>query len=265
MNGGKSMNDKTALITGASGGIGQAFAEIAAAECTAIVAVARRQDRMQALKADLEQRFRTEVIVLRRDLSQAGAAEDIVREVRGRGIVPDFLINNAGFGDVAPFAESDLQKQMDMIAVNITSLTQLTRLFLPAMIKRGSGAILNVASTAAFQPGPYMSVYYASKAYVLWFTEALAVELEGTGVTATALCPGPTATGFGPTSGMAKTRIMKHLPLASPRDVAQYGYAAMQSGKTIAIPGFLNKLSVFSTRFGPRKLIAKIVGALHQE
>ena len=262
---GMPMQTKTALITGASGGIGQSFAEIAASECTTIVAVARRQDRLQALKADLEQKFRTEVVILRRDLAQAGAAENIVREVQGRGIIPDYLINNAGFGDVTPFAESDLQKQTDMIAVNITSLTQLTRLFLPAMISRGSGAILNVASTAAFQPGPFMAVYYASKAYVLLFTEALAVELRSTGVTATALCPGPTATGFGPTSGMARTRIMKHLPLASPRDVARFGYTAMKQGRTVAIPGLLNKLSAFSTRLGPRKLVALVAGALHQE
>ncbi len=258
------MSDKTALITGASSGIGYELALVAAEECGTIAVVARRLDRLQALKADLEEKFRTRVIILNRNLADADAAEDVLRELEDQCIVPDILINNAGFGDLKLFAQSDWQKQQAMIAVNITALTHLTRLALPAMIKRSSGAILNVSSTAAFQPGPLMSVYYASKAYVLSFTEALAVELRGTGVTATALCPGPTATAFGSTSGMDKTWVMRHSHLASPRDVARFGYRAMKRGRTLAVPGLLNKLSAFSTRFGPRTLTAMVVKALHK-
>jgi short-subunit dehydrogenase len=259
------MRTKTALITGASGGIGAALAEAAAEDCGTLVVTGRKQDRLFSLKADLEKKSGAQVVVLNIDLAQKGAAEAIDRELQNRGLVPDYLINNAGFGDLAPFAQSNWPKLEEMIAVNITALTHLTRLVLPAMISRGSGAILNVASTAAFQPGPFMSVYYASKAYVLSFTEALAVELKGTGVTATVLCPGPTATAFGAASGMDRTRLVRHTRLASPRDVARFGYAAMKRGRTVAIPGLLNKLSAFSTRFGPRKLVAMVVGALHQE
>jgi len=265
MNNRKAIKNKTALITGASSGIGAAFAEIAAEDCSTIVLAARRQDHLQALKEDLETRFRTQVIVLARDLAKTGAAEKIVQELQGQGIVPDIVINNAGFGDMGPFAEADWPTQEAMIAVNITTLTHLTRLVLPAMINQGSGAILNVASTAAFQPGPFMSVYYASKAYVLLFTEALAVELKGTGVTATVLCPGPTATAFGATAGMERTRLMRFSRLAAPRDVARYGYEAMKKGRTVAIPGILNKLSAFSTRLGPRRFVVKIVEALHKD
>jgi short-subunit dehydrogenase len=259
------MQNKTALITGASGGIGSALAEAAAEDCGTLVITGRRQDRLLSLKAELEKRFEVQVVALNIDLAQEGAAEAIDRELRRQGIVPDFLMNNAGFGDLGPFAESDWPKREAMIAVNITALTHLTRLVLPVMISRRSGAVLNVASTAASQPGPFMSVYYASKAYVLSFTEALAVELKGTGVSATVLCPGPTATGFGATSGMERTWLVRHTRLASPRDVARFGYAAMKRGTTVTIPGLLNKLSAFSTRLGPRKLVALVVGMLHRE
>ncbi len=169
----------------------------------------------------------------------------------------DYLVNNAGFGTHGPFAESDLQSQLAMLQVNVVALTHLTRLVLPGMLARGSGRILNVASTAAFLPGPYMAVYYASKAYVLWFSEALASETAGSGVTVTALCPGPTRTEFQKRAGIGEAPLFKG-NLTSSVEVARIGYDAMMRGRSSVVAGLANKLSAFAIRFMPRSTLAAI-------
>ena len=190
------MDGKTALITGASGGIGYEFAKLLAKDCNTLVLVARSKDRLKEIKKELETASPISVIVVAQDLSEPDAAEKIFRRLESEHIIVDILINNAGFGDHGAFVETDWRKEEKMIAVNISALTEMTKLFLKGMVERKSGRILNVASTAAFQPGPFLAVYYASKAYVLSFSEVIVNELKGKGVTVTALCPGPTATGF---------------------------------------------------------------------
>jgi hypothetical protein len=171
----------------------------------------------------------------------------------------DYLINNAGFGDFGFFAQSNWDKQLQMINLNITTLTHLTHLFLPAMIKNKYGRVMNVASTAAFQPGPTMSVYYATKAFVLHFSEAIANELEGSGVTVTALCPGATESGFQSAAAMEESKLVKGKKLPSSAEVAQYGFNAMMNGKKVAIHGMMNYLMANSIRFTPRALVLKVV------
>jgi short-subunit dehydrogenase len=176
----------------------------------------------------------------------------------------DVLVNNAGFGLNGRFAETDLDRELAMIQVNIAALTHLTKLFLKPMVERGRGRILNVASTAAFQPGPLMAVYYASKAYVLSFSEAIAEELGGTGVTVTALCPGPTATGFAEAAEMTNSRLFKLKKPMTSMDVAKAGYRAMQRGKRIVVTGAMNKLLAQSVRISPRALVTKVTRTLQE-
>ncbi len=258
------MNKGTALITGASGGIGYEFAKLLAKDCNTLVLVARSKDRLNTIKQELETASPASVTVIDQDLADPGAAEKIFRRLESEHIFVDILINNAGFGDHGAFVETDWQKEEKMIAVNVTALTEMTKLFLKGMVERKSGRIVNVASTAAFQPGPFMAVYYATKAYVLSFSEAIANELEGTGVTITALCPGPTATGFANAARMERSRLFRFGKPASATAVARFGYEAMKKGKTVAIPGFLNKIIAFSTRTSPRKLLPSIVRWLHE-
>jgi short-subunit dehydrogenase len=176
----------------------------------------------------------------------------------------DVLVNNAGAGLGGDFADTDIQRQLEIIQLNISALTHLTYLFLPAMIKRRAGWIMNVASTAAFQPGPFMAVYYASKAYVLSFSQAIAEELRKTGVTVSALCPGPTESEFAKTAHIGKTRLFRAKAAASAADVAEYGYAALMSGKRVAIPGTMNKLVAQANRVAPRILATKISRMLQE-
>ena len=174
------------------------------------------------------------------------------------------LVNNAGFGDFGEFADASPERLDQMIELNVGSLTRLSRTYLPAMLERGSGHVLNVASTAAFQPGPLMAVYYATKAYVLSFSEALAEETRGTGVTVTALCPGPTASGFQAGAAMEQSRLVHGRKLPTAASVAAYGVKAMQRGDVVAVPGFGNKVLAASVRFSPRPVIRRMVHKMQE-
>lgn len=249
---------KTALITGASSGIGLELAKLFAAEKIKPVLVARSEDKLVQLAAELKARYGVESIVLAKDLSNYNTAKEVFDWCNDQKISVDFLINNAGFGDYGFFIDSDWNKQLQMINLNITTLTYLTRLFLPGMVERRFGKILNLASTAAFQPGPTMSVYFATKAYVLHFSEAIANELKGTGVTVTALCPGATESGFQAASAMHESSLVKGKKLPTSEEVAKFGYKALMKGKTVAIHGLGNYLMANSVRFAPRDLVTKI-------
>ena len=194
-------------------------------------------------------------------MTDPAAPQAIFDQLTGQGHAVDVVVNNAGFGAVGPVASLPVERQMHMVQVNVVALTHLTRLFLPAMIERGRGGILNVGSTAGFQPGPNMAVYYATKAFVLSFTEALAEELVGSPVKVTCLAPGPTATGFGAVSGMEESLVFK-LGTMDARSVAQAGYRGFRRGKVIVLPGLTNKLGAFSVRLGPRAVVRKLVKRL---
>ncbi|SEG11316.1 hypothetical protein SAMN04487934_10818 [Eubacterium ruminantium] len=250
---------KWALITGATGGIGYEFVKIFAKKGYDLILVARNEKRLYSIKKKLESFYDTKVLYISKDLSETGAAEDVFRKVKEKNIFTEVLVNNAGFGDFGFFAESDLNKQENMINCNILALTALTRLFMTDMIEEGRGKILNVASIGSFMPGPCMSVYYATKAYVLSFTEALSVELKGTGVSVTALCPGPTDTGFWKAANTDDTSNLNNLKNASPRKVAGYGYKKMMRKKVIAVPGFLTGLAPLGIKLLPRPAVRKIV------
>jgi short-subunit dehydrogenase len=249
---------KTALITGASGGIGAEFARILAENKNNLILVARSKNKLDELKKDLEDKHNISVFTIGRDLSLPGAAKEVYDEVKERAISIDYLINNAGFGDFGFFAESDWNKQEQMINLNVIALAHLTRLFLPDMICRRGGKILNVASTASFQPGPTMSVYFATKAFVLSFSEAIDNEVREHGITVTALCPGSTQTGFHSVAALEGRKPPERNNIPSAREVAEFGYRAMIKGKTVAIHGFKNTLLANSIRFGPRSLVVKL-------
>ncbi len=248
-----------ALITGASSGIGYELAKVFARDGYDLVIVARREAELQKLARKLSDEFGGKVKILVKDLGELNAAEEIYQTVKQEELHPQVLVNNAGLGLLGPFTQTDLSVETKIIHVNIRALTELTKFFVRDMVQRGDGKILNVASTAGFQPGPFMAVYYASKAYVLHFSEALANELKGTGVTVTALCPGPTITEFQERAGMAETRLFQMPHVMSGAEVARIGYEGMKQGKTVVIPGLINKLIAFSVRFSPRRLVAQIV------
>ena len=197
-------------------------------------------------------------MVIGKDLSLLTSPEEVYQEVTTKGWTVDILINNAGFGDFGLFVESDRTQIGQMLQLNIVTLTHLTRLFGPGMVERQSGKIMNVASTAAFQPGPLMAVYYATKAYVLSFSEAITNEFKGTGVTVTTLCPGTTATDFFSAAAMEDSKLVKGKKLPTAEKVAKYGYKAMNKGKAAVIPGFMNRMLALSTRFVPRKMAASM-------
>ena len=249
---------RTALITGASGGLGTEFARIHAAKGDNLVLVARNKDKMDALKLELINQFGIDVYVIPIDLSEPAAAKVIYNELQVRDIAVDYLINNAGFGDFGFFALCNWDKQLEMINLNVTALTYLTRLFLSDMIDNKFGKILNVASTAAFQPGPTMSIYFATKAFVLSFSEAIANELQGTEVTVTALCPGATNTGFKAVADLGESNLFKGRGIASSKSVAEFGYNAMMKGKAVAVHGFVNLFMAQSVRFVPRSVVTMI-------
>jgi short-subunit dehydrogenase len=248
---------RTALITGASSGIGFEFTKLFARDGFDLVLVARDQSRLAKIAYEWSRRFDVAVTVIAKDLSQPTAAPEVYQEVQNEGIEVDVLVNNAGFNVYGPFAATDSQRELEMAQVNMIALTQLTKLFLPAMLQRNSGKILNVASTAAFTPGPYAAVYCASKAYVLSFSEALAEELRGTGISVTTLCPGPTRTKFAERADMTETKIFRGR-LASAREVAEAGYNALMQERTTHVVGLANRLLVFSLRFSPRTLVARV-------
>jgi short-subunit dehydrogenase len=258
---------KTALITGASFGIGAEFARIFARDGYSLVLVARSGDKLRQLASELEKAHSTRSLILAVDLTEPGAPAYVLDQTTRAGTQVDVLVNNAGFGQYGLFADSELEECLRQIQLNVTTLTHLTRLYLPAMIERAkierskkektTGGILNVASTAAFQPGPLMAVYFATKAYVLSFSEALANELAGTGVTVTCLCPGATATEFHKRAKATGQRLLKFGSMDA-HTVAEDGYRALIAGKPVVISGFKNWLVAQSVRFSPRRLVTAI-------
>lgn len=251
------------LVTGASTGIGRELARIAASRGSHVILVARSADKLSELAKDLRAIAGVEAEVIALDLGLPEAPGALEREVTRRGLVVDTLVNNAGFGSLGPFHEASLATQLEMVRLNIEALTALTGLFLPPMVRRGRGRILNVASTAALQPGPLMAVYYASKAYVLSFSEAIAEELRGTGVTVTALLPGPTRTEFQARAEMEGSGLVR-LGLASARSVAEVGYRAMEAGRVVVIPGLFNRMLALSVRVSPRSMVRRVVKRLNR-
>lgn len=247
----------TALITGASGGLGEQFARLCAAEGMDLVLVARSKEVLEVLATELQTKHSINVLVIAADLSTPESAEEIVHTINTQNIAITTLINNAGFGSYGLFVQGNTQDQQKMLQVNIAALTALTRLVLPGMIERKYGRILNIASTAAFQPGPLMAMYYATKAYVMNFSIALSNETRNTGVTVTCLCPGPTKTGFSSHANMAKTRLFT-LGLMDANTVARIGLTALRRGKPLVIAGLRNRIGVFLTRLIPRTTAAAI-------
>jgi short-subunit dehydrogenase len=248
----------TALITGASGGIGYELAKLFAKDHHDLVLVARSASRLTEVANELERDFAISAKIIPLDLATAPAPQFVFDQLEREKIAIELLINNAGYGLRGEFADVSLEQNLGQIHLNITALTALTHLFLPAMIERRSGRILNVASTAGFQPGPLMAVYYATKAYVISFSEALADELKQTGVTVTCLCPGATDTGFQKRAATENSILFKKLKPMDAATVALDGYRAMMAGKTMAISGFRNWLVAESVRFAPRKLVTTI-------
>lgn len=252
---------KTALITGASGGIGAELARLFAKDGTNLILVARSKDKLDALKTELEAPHNISVTVFAEDLTRQDAAQSLYDFTQTQHLSVDFLVNNAGFGDWGLFADCNLEKQQQMMQLNIVTLTNLTKLFLPHMISRKSGRILNVASVASFMPGAKMSVYYASKAFVRSFSEALSVELKQTksGVTVTALCPGPVKTDFWNRAEAEKSSIFSHMLFATSDFIARYGYKKMLNGKPLAIPGITTQAAVLLTKLLPRSWVRNMV------
>jgi len=249
---------KTALITGASNGIGLELAKIHASKGGDLVLVARNKTKLDEIKAELEQQYKIKVYTIGKDLSAFNAAQEVYEETSEQNIQIDYLINNAGFGDFGMFVDTDWSKELQMINLNITALTQFTKLYLKDMVQRKSGKVMNVASTAAFQSGPTMAVYYATKAYVLSFSEAIDNEVRDKGVTVTTLCPGATESGFQAAAAMEESALVKGKKLPSSKTVAEYGYKAMLKGKTVAIHGTMNWIMANSVRFMPRSVVVKV-------
>jgi hypothetical protein len=256
-------NRKTVLITGASSGIGYELAKVFARDGYNLVIVARSEGKLTELAGQLQREQDITVKVMAKDLSDPAAPEEIYRELQQAEIPIEVLVNNAGFASYGLFTEIDLTTELNMIQVNVTALTHLTKLFGREMVKRKSGKVLNVASTAAFQPGPLMAVYYATKAYVLHFSEAIANEMEDFGVTVTALCPGPTESGFQERAEMEDSRLVQR-GLMDAKTVAEQGYQALMDGKAVLVPGFPNQMGAFMTRFVPRGAVAGIVRKMQE-
>jgi short-subunit dehydrogenase len=253
-----------ALVTGASSGIGAALAREAAKDGHDLVLVARRREPMQALAAELNA-LGAEVTVISADLAKPAAAAELMQIVDERGLVIDMLINNAGLGDTGRFHQAAPEKIAAMLNVNVVALTELTRLVLPGMVARRRGKVMLVASTAAFQPGPEMAVYYASKAYVLSFGRAIGYELRRTGVTVTTLCPGATATEFVQVANMEGAALFNGpMPVMSAAEVARLGYQALKSGRAVLVTGLLNRIMALSTRFSPPSVLLPIASYLSQ-
>jgi short-subunit dehydrogenase len=256
---------QTALITGASSGIGYELACIFAEDGYNLVLVDKQKEKLIQIAQEFPQKFGIYVKIIAKDLSKPISREEIFTELQQASIKVDVLVNNAGFGTYGLFHQTDINAELDMIQVNAACVIHLTKLFVKDMVKQGYGRILNVASTAAFQPGPMMAVYFATKAYVLSFSEAIANELEGTGVTVTVLCPGPTATGFQQAAAMEEAKIASSGRMMDTRTVAEIGYRGLMAKKTVVIPGIRNKILAQSIRFSPsRKLVAKIVRDMHE-
>jgi len=255
---------KTALITGASSGIGKEFSKIHAEKGGDLIIIARSEDKLNELKKELEQKHKINVFVISKDLTQPNAAKEIYEQVQNAGLKVDYLINNAGFGGLGKFNERDLEKDLQMINLNISVLTALTHYFLQDFVKNNEGKILNVSSTASLMPGPLQAVYYATKAYVTFFSNAIAEELHDTSITVTNLMPGATETEFGKVSGMDKTKMFKK-PVTA-RSVAEDGYNGMLKGKLDVISGlnFSQKLMTAMIPLTPKKMILKQIRQMQE-
>lgn len=250
---------QVALVTGASRGIGMEFAGIFAREGYDVVLVARDADRLGAVAGALRGAYGTAATVLPLDLTAPGAPEALVGALRSQGIEVDVLVSNAGIGAYGSFAQSDVEQLRSMLRLNVVVPTVLARLLLPAMLERGRGGIINVASVASFVPGPGMAAYYATKAHLLSLSQGLSEEVRGTGVRVTALCPGPTATEFFTRAGASGSRLVRSGGLASAQAVAEQGFAAWRQGRGLVVAGWRNRLAVFASRFLPRAFLARTV------
>lgn len=255
----------TALITGASSGIGLELVKIHASKGDNLVLVARNESKLNELKSELENLYKIQIYIIVKDLSIPDAAQEVHNETTRQGIAINYLINNAGFGDYGLFHTVDWGKTQQMINLNIMSLTQFTYLYLKDMVNMGTGRIMNVASTAAFQPVPTMSVYSATKSFVLSFSEAVNNEVRDKGVTITALCPGPTSTSFRSAAAMEKSGLFKDGKSAGPKEVAEYGYKAMMSGTPVAIHGMKNYIMARAANLFPRKIVLNITRKMMEE
>lgn len=251
----------TALVTGASSGLGEEFARQLARERHDLVLVARREDRLKDVAAEAKSLGAANVYVIASDLARAESPAELYREVGARGIEIDYLVNNAGFGTNGKFDELPLDREIEQINLNVSAVVALTRLFIPAMVKRGRGTVINVSSTGAFQPVPYMAVYGATKAFVLNFSEAIAHELRGSGVNVMALCPGLTRTEFQRVAGVKREDLPSFAWMDAKTVVAQ-AIAAAKRGKTLKVNGLMNVAMMESTRVAPRALVTRIAGAM---
>ncbi len=249
-----------AIVTGASAGIGRELARLAAADGFQPLLVARRRDRLERLSEELASTLDVNALIAATDLTRADGPEMVV-EAAGAAPI-EMLINNAGFATYGPFATTPLERTSSLLALNVVALTRLTRLCLDGMLARGRGFIMNVASTAGFMPGPDMATYYASKAYVLQFSEALAVELSGTGVRVSCLCPGPTVTEFHDVADMRDSPLLDRLVWMSADEVARQGYGALKRGRAVRVTGAVNKLTAWAPRWLPRAMVRRLVGRI---
>jgi hypothetical protein len=253
------LQGKTALVTGASSGIGLAIAQVLAENGADLILTARREERLQKLATELQEQHGVKVNVFAADLATPDAPQHLFQQIESENLRIDLLVNNAGFGSYGPFLDLDLDGELSMINLNISALVALTRLCLPAMVNRESGYVLNVASTAAYQPGPFMAVYFATKAFVLHFSEAVNEELKGTGVSVTALCPGPTESEFGDVAGVNESAMFAGKKLPTSAAVARDGLKATLARKPILIHGFSNWMLAQSVRFTPRSVVTGII------
>jgi uncharacterized protein len=256
------MSIETVLVTGASSGIGRDLAKCFAADGSRLILLARKRQALQELAEQLRQAYKTQSQVYATDLAEPQASTRLWEHLQSTGTKVDVLVNNAGFGAHGAFVELPLERQLAMLQVNIVAVTHLARLLLPGMIERRHGGILNVASTAGFQPGPGMAVYYAAKAYVLSFSEAIAAEVAGTGVTVTALCPGATATNFAAAADAQFSRLFKKSAMSS-EVVARIGHRAFRQGHFVTVAGWRNQLLAFSVRLAPRAVVRRITKYLN--
>lgn len=258
------MSQETVLVTGASSGIGRELARLFAAERSDLVLVARRREQLEQLAGELTQKHGVQVRVLVHDLADPAAPTAIAEDLAAAGVSVDVLVNNAGFGAVGTVAEIPLQRQLDMLQVNVLALTHLTRLLLPGMLQRRRGGVLNVGSMAGFQPGPHMAVYYATKAYVLSFSEALYGEVASRGLHVTCLAPGATATEFAEAAQASEMALFKFGQMDAVT-VARAGYRGFRAGRPLVIPGFGNRLVIGAARLLPRSWVRRIASRLNRK
>lgn len=256
---------QTALITGATGGIGYELAKCCAEHGIDLVLVGRSPEKLAKVKEQLVTDNDISATTIQVDLSSSDAPSMIADHLKKQKITVTHLINNAGFGDFGPFIQTEWAKEEAMMQVNMQAVVHLTKLIIPGMVERGSGRVLNLASTAAFQPGPWMAVYYATKSFVLSFSEALSYELKDTGVTVTALCPGPTRSGFQKQAHIEDSKLVKDRALPTAAEVARYGFDAMISGRPVAIHGFMNKIMARLVGLLPRRMVVSIVAGMQEK